>query len=46
MNIEKVFQTEIDILKCLLEIVKDSKLTNEQYVLDFVDELNKLSVSI
>lgn len=43
-KIKTQFKCIIVVLNSLLKLVEENNLTNEQWFLDYMDELNKLSV--
>lgn len=43
-KIKTQFKCIIIVLNSLLKLVEENNLTNEQWFLDYMDELNKLSV--
>ena len=43
-NIKTQFKCIIVVLNSLLKLVEENNLTNEQWFLDYMDEINKLSV--
>lgn len=43
-KIKTQFKCIIVVLNSILKLVEENNLTNEQWFLDYMDELNKLSV--